>query len=89
MITLLTVYSHSYVRIRCEKLSTRPESELSIYDTYKKSYQVKLFSDELLYCNMITGKKIIPFYTKDLEGFDINYPYDLKYASFLAKKKYD
>jgi len=35
----------------------------------------------------ITGKKIIPFYTKDLEGFDINYPYDIKYASFLAKKK--
>ena len=34
----------------------------------------------------ITGKKIIPFYTKDLEGFDINYPYDIKYASFLAKK---
>ena len=35
----------------------------------------------------ITGKKIIPFYTKDLEGFDINYPYDIKHASFLAKKK--
>ena len=34
----------------------------------------------------ITGKKIIPFYTKGIEGFDINYQYDLKYAHFLVKK---
>tara|TARA_B100000315_G_C14496579_1_gene550300 strand:- start:51 stop:791 length:741 start_codon:yes stop_codon:yes gene_type:complete len=34
----------------------------------------------------ITGKKIIPFYTKGIEGFDINYQHDLKYAHFLAKK---
>jgi hypothetical protein len=34
----------------------------------------------------ISGKKIIPFYTKDFEGFDINHQYDLKYANFLIKK---
>ncbi len=34
----------------------------------------------------ITGKKIIPFYTKNHEGFDINYPEDLKYANFLRRK---
>ena len=35
----------------------------------------------------ITGKKIIPFYTSELEGFDINYPEDLIYSKFLFKKK--
>ena len=34
----------------------------------------------------ITGKKIIPFYTINHEGFDINYPEDLKYANFLKRK---
>jgi len=34
----------------------------------------------------ITGKRIIPFYTKDQEGFDINNRYDLNYAHFLVKK---
>ena len=35
----------------------------------------------------ITGKKIIPFYTKEQEGFDINLSYDLKYAQYLIKRK--
>ena len=34
----------------------------------------------------ITGKKIVPFYTSDIEGFDINYPSDLKFANYLTKK---
>ena len=34
----------------------------------------------------ITGKKIIPFYTKGIEGFDINQPQDLRYAKFIKKK---
>ncbi len=34
----------------------------------------------------ITGKKIIPYFTKDIEGFDINDQYDLKLANYLAKK---
>ena len=35
----------------------------------------------------ITGKKIIPYYTKGTEGFDINDKYDLNYAHYLFKKK--
>ena len=35
----------------------------------------------------ITGKKIIPFFTKDYEGFDINSEYDFKYAKFLLQNK--
>jgi len=35
----------------------------------------------------ITGKKIMPFFTKDYEGFDINYQFDLFYANYLLKNK--
>ena len=35
----------------------------------------------------ITGRKIIPFYTNNNEGFDINYPEDLEYANLLRQKK--
>ena len=34
----------------------------------------------------ITGKKIIPFYTTNVEGFDINYQHDLEYGHLLARK---
>ena len=33
----------------------------------------------------ITGKKIIPFYTKGIEGFDINQAQDLRYARLIKK----
>lgn len=33
----------------------------------------------------ITGKKIIPFYTIDNEGFDINHPQDILLAKYLKK----
>lgn len=36
-----------------------PHSELSIYDTYSPATQVCLTSGELLYCGMITGRKIL------------------------------
>jgi AraC-like DNA-binding protein len=36
-----------------------PHAELSIYDTYKAEEKVELHSNELLYCGMIHGKKII------------------------------
>ena len=36
-----------------------PDSELSIYDTYQQAFQVKLKSDQLLFCSMVTGKKIM------------------------------
>ena len=37
--------------------------------------------------NTITGKKILPFFTKGYEGFDINEDYDFKYAEYLIKNK--
>jgi AraC-like DNA-binding protein len=36
-----------------------PESELSIYDTYEQAERVKLKSDQLLFCAMVTGKKVM------------------------------
>lgn len=36
-----------------------PHSELSIYDTYAPAREVSLSSGELLYCGMITGRKIL------------------------------
>jgi len=35
----------------------------------------------------ITGKKILPFFTKQHEGFDVNYKFDLIYANYLVKNK--
>ena len=46
-------------------------SKISVLDKYKT----------------ITGKKIIPFFTKDYEGFDINSNYDFEYAKYLIKNK--
>jgi len=36
-----------------------PESELSIYDTYEQAESVQLRSDQLLFCAMVTGKKVM------------------------------
>jgi len=36
-----------------------PESELSIYDTYHAANRVALSADQLLYCGMVTGRKIM------------------------------
>ena len=36
-----------------------PETELSIYDTYRSAEKVGLDADQLLYCGMIDGKKIM------------------------------
>ena len=36
-----------------------PHSELSIYDTYAPAREVSLSSGELLYCGMISGRKIL------------------------------
>lgn len=35
----------------------------------------------------ITGKRIVPFYTKGIEGFDINYPSDIKLIKLEMNKK--
>lgn len=36
-----------------------PESELSIYDTYQAANLVRLDADQLMYCGMITGRKVM------------------------------
>ena len=36
-----------------------PHSELSLYDTYLPAREVNLSAGELLYCGMITGRKIL------------------------------
>lgn len=37
----------------------RHGAELSIYDTYEAAYSVELQANELLYCGMLTGKKVL------------------------------
>jgi len=36
-----------------------PDSELSIYDTYRSASRVGLGADQLMYCGMVKGKKIM------------------------------
>ena len=36
-----------------------PEAELSIYDTFEQASRVALKSDQLLFCGMVTGKKVM------------------------------
>jgi AraC-like DNA-binding protein len=45
-----------------------PESELSIYDTYQEAKKVKLLSDQLLFCAMVTGKKVMHSTQDDFHG---------------------
>ncbi|MEH6442590.1 MAG: AraC family transcriptional regulator [Oceanospirillaceae bacterium] len=35
------------------------ESELSIYDTFEQASRVQLISDQLLFCGMVSGKKVM------------------------------
>ncbi|MCJ8297645.1 MAG: AraC family transcriptional regulator [Pseudomonadales bacterium] len=35
------------------------DSELGIYDTFEQASRIKLVSDQLLFCGMVTGKKVI------------------------------
>jgi len=61
MITELIENKRSFPKVLVEnKVSfAGPDSELSIYDTYQQAYRVKLRSDQLLFCGMVTGKKIM------------------------------
>ena len=36
-----------------------PESELSIYDTYRSANLVRLDTEQLMYCGMVTGRKVM------------------------------
>lgn len=44
------------------------DSEVSIYDTYEAASRVRLDAGELLFCGMVTGKKIM--HSVDLDGND-------------------
>jgi len=54
-----------------------PDSELSIYDTYQQASRVQLKSDQLLFCAMVTGKKIMHATEND---FDTDF---LPHESFI------
>lgn len=46
-----------------------PESELSIYDTYRSASRVGLDAEQLLYCGMVSGRKIMHSgYQDDQQG---------------------
>lgn len=54
-----------------------PDSELSIYDTYQQANRVQLKSDQLLFCAMVSGKKIMH---ASEENFDSDF---LPHESFI------
>jgi AraC-like DNA-binding protein len=43
------------------------ESELSIYDTFEQANRIELASDQLMFCGMVTGKKIMHACQEDFE----------------------
>ncbi len=51
-----------------------PDSEVSIYDTYEPAKRVRLDSKELLFCGMITGRKIM--YTPELPRGEVFLPHE-------------
>ncbi len=54
-----------------------PESELSIYDTYQQANRVQLKSEQLLFCAMVSGKKVMH---SSEENFDSDF---LPHESFI------
>lgn len=54
-----------------------PESELSIYDTYQQADRVRLKSDQLLFCAMVSGKKVMH---SSVDNFDSDF---LPHESFI------
>ncbi len=60
----------------------------SLPKIYKQNASLEISKVKVLsQYKTITGKKIIPFFTKNYEGFDINEAYDIKYANSLLKDK--
>lgn len=54
-----------------------PNTELSIYDTFEQASKVHLQSDQLMFCGMVTGKKVMH---DDLSGFETEF---LPHESFV------
>ena len=53
-----------------------PDTELSIYDTYRASSRVGLAAEQLLYCGMVSGKKIMHSGYQDSEQSQIFLPHE-------------
>lgn len=54
-----------------------PNTELSIYDTFEQASKVHLQSDQLMFCGMVTGKKVMH---DDKTGFETEF---LPHESFV------
>lgn len=61
------IHRHQHRQLLIENKLTfnGPETELSIYDTYQQAERVSLAADQLLYCGMVTGTKVMhnPYHT--------------------------
>jgi len=53
-----------------------PDSELSIYDTYRSASRVGLGADQLLFCGMVTGKKVMHSVHEGLEKDQVFLPHE-------------
>ncbi|MBL1321022.1 MAG: AraC family transcriptional regulator N-terminal domain-containing protein [Methylophaga sp.] len=53
-----------------------PDSELSIYDTYRAASRVGLGADQLLFCGMVTGKKVMHSVHDGLEKDQVFLPHE-------------
>lgn len=53
-----------------------PGSELSIYDTYRSASRVGLGADQLLFCGMVTGKKVMHSVHDGLEKDQVFLPHE-------------
>jgi len=53
-----------------------PESELSIYDTYRSASRIGLGADQLLFCGMVTGKKVMHSTHRGLEKDQLFLPHE-------------
>ena len=58
-ISSLNRYNNRSLLIENKISFAGPESELSIYDTYRQADRVGLSSDQVMFCGMINGKKIM------------------------------
>jgi len=45
-----------------KRIYSGPENEFSVYDTYTRAKGVKLDANQLLYCGMVSGKKIMRYF---------------------------
>ncbi|KXJ51371.1 MAG: AraC family transcriptional regulator [Colwellia sp. Phe_37] len=57
--TLATQRKNPKVLVENKISFAGPDTELSIYDTFEQAQRVQLASDQLLFCGMVSGKKVM------------------------------